>query len=185
MKDSSSSSSASGGNAGKARLTRLSADVREDLVAYLDRECDEEKSKEIDHLLASNEVARREVDRLSQVYDLLDHLPRPAASTDFSNETMKTVEALKPVQRDVPADFKRHVTPWIPLAKTVALSFVCTLGGLFAGQFAFADRSDELLADLDAIEQVEAYRAVGDVEFIDWISRDSVRKQFVEGSNGR
>ena len=159
--------------------------MRDQLVAYLDGECDEETALSIDQLLASNEVARKEVDRLSKAYELLDHLPRPAASTDFSNATMKSVEALVPVDRDVKADVSRQLAPWIPALKTMAVSFVCTLAGLFAGKLAFADTSDEMLRELAAIERVEEFRSVGDRDFVDWISRDSVLEKFREHSNGR
>lgn len=167
------------------RLTRLSPEVREELVAYLDGECTEETARSIDQLLATNEVARREVERLSTAYDLLDHLPRPAASSDFSEQTMKSVESIAPTVREEPIDFQRHVRPWVPLCKISLLSLACTFAGLFAGKYAFADPSMELLKDLDSIENVEAYRSVGDAEFVDWLSRDSVRQRIRGARNGQ
>lgn len=163
-----------------ARLTRLSADVRDQLVAYLDGELDESETQNIDQLLATNEVARREVERLSKSYELLDHLPQQAASTEFTQATMKSVQALQPVERDVSGEMKQRVSVLLPFLKTTALAFVCTLGGLFAGQFAFANDSDAILRDLDAIERVDQFRAVGDPEFIKWISADSTQRRLKE-----
>lgn len=184
MTDSSSQSSQPSSRQSGARLSRLSGEVRDNLVAYLDGECDEETARSIDQLLSTNEVARKEVDRLSRVYDLLDHLPRPAASSDFSEETMQSVAAIAPVPREEPIDFRGRLAPWTPLVRLLAVSFACTLVGLFAGRYFFADKSESLLGDLDSIENVEAFRAVHSPEFVDWISRDSVRRRLKESLHG-
>lgn len=167
------------------RLNRVTPEVRDQLVAYLDGECDEKTSRSLDQLLASNEVARREVDRLSKVYELLDFLPEAAASTEFTQATMKSVESLQPVKNDTQVDVLERIAPFAPVAKTVALSFACTLVGLFAGQLAFASSSDDLLKDVEVIEKLGPYRAVQEPEFVDWISTPSAQNRLREASDGR
>lgn len=167
------------------RLNRLTGDLRDDMVAYLDGECEQDTAQSIDQLLASNPIARQEVDRLAKVYDLLDHLPRPAASTDFTNATMKSVKAIQPVERDVPGAVGSVVKAWIPAAKMFGLSAACMLGGLVVGQQLFTPKSDALLEDAAAIERLEVYRAAATPEFVDWLAKDTVNSRLRRAIDGR
>lgn len=65
-------------------LSRLTAEERQDLVAYIDGELSVDEERRLDQILSQNAVARREVARLEEVYDFLDYLPREDASTDFT-----------------------------------------------------------------------------------------------------
>ncbi|MCH8828754.1 MAG: hypothetical protein IID45_04170, partial [Planctomycetes bacterium] len=52
--------------------TRLSPQQRDDLVAYLDGELDEETTQSMERTLAHSPVARHEMDMLTRTWSLLD-----------------------------------------------------------------------------------------------------------------
>src|SRR4051812_46050024 len=69
---------------------------RADLVAYLDGELKGEAARSIETRLAQDGTARAEADSLKRAWDLLDYLPSPPPSPDF---THRTLEKLEPIRR--------------------------------------------------------------------------------------
>src|SRR5260370_281071 len=76
-----------------AKITRLSAEQRENLTAYLDGELDDAQTQEIEQVLAASEVARHEIDMLSRTCDALSVLPTHKASGEFTRKTMTNLRA--------------------------------------------------------------------------------------------
>ena len=148
-----------------APLSRLTSDVRSNLVAYLDGELDEETMERIDQTVASNEVARREIERLSRVYDLLDELPQERPSPDFTNTAISAIQ-------DEVADegsiglLQDRVNRFKPLAIAAAFAFAVTMAGTLLGAAAFREAEIRRLKALPAAEQFATLRAVGDSEFL-------------------
>lgn len=70
--------------------------VDEELVAYLDGELSEEQAKQVEQRLASDPQLRRRAILLKKTYDLLDYLPRPEASPDFTTRTLEKVPPFCP-----------------------------------------------------------------------------------------
>src|SRR5262249_7977897 len=70
---------------------RLTPGERADLVAYLDGELEEAEARAIATKLAHSATARREVESLEKAWELLDYLPRPKASEDFTARTLTEV----------------------------------------------------------------------------------------------
>ena len=73
---------------------RLSPAERANLVAYLDRELNEAESRAIATKLSLSPTARREVEALEKTWELLEQLPRPKASEDFTERTLTEVRQL-------------------------------------------------------------------------------------------
>lgn len=73
--------------------TSLSAEERDNLVAYLDGELNEAAARELESKLARNPDARLELEALKRSYELLDYLPRPDASPQFTSRTMQRLTA--------------------------------------------------------------------------------------------
>jgi anti-sigma factor RsiW len=148
------------------KIPRLSSDRREDLVAYLDGELDEEGSGEIERTLAQSPVARHEVEMLTRTFELLDVLPGARATEEFTNRTLETV-------RMTDASPSLSERRWFQQARR-GLAIV----GFFAALAAFAivgflatnawvpDESELLVEDLPVIENLDVYREVGDVRFL-------------------
>ena len=69
-----------------------SSSFTEKLVAYLDGELPEGDARDVESSLASDPAMRAEVEKLNRAWELLDLLPRPHASSDFSSRTLTTLK---------------------------------------------------------------------------------------------
>src|SRR5688500_14632959 len=71
----------------------ISDDDRADLVAYLDGELDEEAARLIESKINLDHATRAEVEVLKKTWDLLDYLPRPEPSPNFTHRTLDRLSA--------------------------------------------------------------------------------------------
>jgi anti-sigma factor RsiW len=71
---------------------QLSAEEKQDLVAYLDGELDDEAVRTLDAKLGRSTATRREIETLQRTWELLDYLPRPQAPADFTHRTLERLE---------------------------------------------------------------------------------------------
>lgn len=78
--------------------------LEEDLVAYLDGELPEEQARQIEQRMAADPELRRRALLLKKTYDLLDYLPHPEASPDFTTRTLEKVPALRSAGPSMPSD---------------------------------------------------------------------------------
>lgn len=149
------------------KIKRLKSDERENLVAYLDGELDENSTRVIDDALATSQVARHEVEMLTRTWEMLDLLPREKASDSFTQTTMQTaLQAEKPAPSIAAEDL-------IPRIRQAASVFAWSAGLLFVawGGFMLTNRwinnpADQLIEELPVVENLELYQEVGDVEFL-------------------
>src|SRR5438132_9195982 len=81
-------------------MARLSEQDRDDLVAYLDGELDEDSARQLEAKLTLDPEARAEADALEQTWGLLDYLPRPEPSPSFTHRTLERLAVrTSPVQK--------------------------------------------------------------------------------------
>ena len=73
----------------------LSDADRADLTAYLDGELAGEERRRVEARLATDPQLRSEADSLKRAWELLDALPRPAPSNEFTTRTLDRVSALR------------------------------------------------------------------------------------------
>jgi hypothetical protein len=148
------------------KAPRLTAEHRDDLVAYLDGELEESRSGQIDQVLARSEVARHEVEALARTWELLDVLPRVAAPADFADTTMtslRVAEARTPITEQAWFEYVRRTG-------VVAVWAAALLGSAAVG-FQITSRwvpnpNEEMLRDLPLLEKLHQYQDVEDVEFL-------------------
>jgi hypothetical protein len=145
---------------------RLTPSERANLVAYLDGELADPDARVITTKLAHSATARREVDALEKTWDLLEYLPRPKASEDFTARTMSQV-----LHGDVQTnEFGSTALRIARRAGSVLLGI--TLGLLtFAIGYAFMqwvwpNPSARLIRELPIAEHLDEYRGVGSFEFL-------------------
>jgi hypothetical protein len=144
----------------------LKDEDREDLVAYLDGELNEEAARQVEERISLDPKARAEADALKKAWDLLDYLPKPEPSPSFTHRTLSQVAALRP-------------KPTQPLTKPAWRRWGVRVGWAAAvllaaavGYFGFSrlyppDRTDEELArDLRVIENRRLYEQVDDIDFL-------------------
>jgi anti-sigma factor RsiW len=68
---------------------------QENLVAYLDGELTEDESRAVEADLSQRAEVRREADALRHTWELLEYLPRPQASQDFTHRTLERLDTLQ------------------------------------------------------------------------------------------
>ncbi len=155
---------ASDANQSAAKTTaEFGPDWKDNLVAYLDGELNERDMQELDDVLTRHPDARADVEQLRQTWDLLDALPRPAVTEEFSAQTLATIQVIRD---DEPAE----ASSWarrglLAIVWTVLLSVSGVAGVLLVDRWQ-PDPTDSLIARLSVLERFEAYREIGTVEFI-------------------
>ena len=154
--------------------TRLSIEQRRNLVAYLDGELDEEATQAMERLLAESPEARHEVDMLARTFSLLDSLPRPGASADFSARTLATLRAEDP---STSWTEKR----WYHVARNGAVAGVWVVGLLLAALLGYSlsrravpSEEERLIRELPVIEKLDAYSDVGRIELLEELHQHKV-----------
>ena len=146
-------------------LTRLTADDRADLVAYLDGELDEATTARIDQTVASNEVARREIERLSRVYDLLDELPKTEPSPEFTQSALSVVEQ-EVIEEGSIGRLQDLINRWRPLAIAGLAAMAMTGLGTVLGAAAFRAEGNRRLEAVPTAELLPTLQAIGDEDFL-------------------
>jgi hypothetical protein len=138
---------------------------RELLVAYLDGELSREDSAVVESRLASEARLRHELQELQQAWDALSELPRPVAAEDFTRTTLEMVAVA--AQEDVEsATIAMPVRRKRIAFRIVLLAIAALLGGALFARAVWPDRNDEIVANLPIIENIEAYRHVGNIDFL-------------------
>ena len=159
----------------------------EKLVAYLDGELPEGDARDVESSLANDPAMRAEVEKLNRAWELLDLLPRPNASGEFSSRTLTTLKvsgataalpnenaAAPTMALDVsnPNRFgNAQIAAWS--AGLVAVSVL----GFFVGRITARPDSDVWLDDLPLIERLDVYREIGDAQFLRDFQRERDRDE--------
>ncbi len=141
--------------------------LQKDLVAYLDGELADDRSREIEATMVEQPAVRSEVDGLQRSFDLLDLLDLPKASPDFSEKTMSQVVVETPTVRRRP-DGDRVWSLLNAAAWVVGLAVVGLVG--FRTTNVWVPReSDLLVRDLPVVENLDLYTELGSVEFVEML----------------
>lgn len=78
-------------------MAPLSEEDRENLVAYLDGELDDDTARAIEARINVDPDVRAEADALKQAWEMLDFLPRPEPSSNFTHRTMERLILQRPL----------------------------------------------------------------------------------------
>jgi anti-sigma factor RsiW len=144
----------------------LSPEKRAELVAYVDGELDETATQEMERVLAESAEARHEVDMLGRTFALLDTLPRPGASDEFTAKTLATLKAEQAALPWPQRTWYRNVRRGaIAAAWLVGLALSASLGYYAANRLAPRGNT-EMIRELPVIENLDAYSDVSDIRFL-------------------
>ena len=156
------------------QIARLTADDRDDLVAYLDGELGEDEGTRIEAALSSSPVARHEVEMLTRTWDLLDLLPEEGAGEAFTERTLSAARAENAVVplRDRPAAA-------IARRSAVAGAWLAAAAGCGAVGYLAAARwvpreTDPIVRDLPLLQDLPLLRDAYSVEFLMELERTGV-----------
>src|SRR5947209_12755642 len=104
----------------------LDDDEREDLVAYLDGEADDDTARRVEAKLSLDPAARAEADTLRRTWELLDFLPRAEPSPSFTHRTLERVQPVRSTMvRPPPRPWRR----WALAAGWAAAVVAAAVGG--------------------------------------------------------
>src|SRR6516225_9569823 len=82
-----------------ANLPPLSEEERAELVAYLDGELPKPAAQALEAKINTDPRLRSEVDTLRCTWEMLDYLPKPTPSANFTSQTLDRVSAIRPITR--------------------------------------------------------------------------------------
>jgi len=162
------------------KLVRLSASQRSNFVAYLDGELSEEETRGIEQLLASNEVARHDMESLATAWELLDDLPRTNAPKDFAEKTIATLKMEEQVTPLHERLWYQQVTKYGSLLAGVLLVIGCGVAGFLVARTVPPSRADAMLQEYELLEHFDGYEEIGSADFLtrlqkngEWVKRSS------------
>src|SRR5438094_6607736 len=132
-------------------MARLNEQDREDLVAYLDGELDEESARQLESKLTLDPEARAEADALQQTWGLLDYLPRPEPSPSFTHRTLERLAVRTSSTR------KNAASRWLVRLGWAAAVLLAMGAGLWVASLLWPARHGEDREFLHALEQPELF----------------------------
>jgi hypothetical protein len=161
--------------------TRLTDEERANLVAFLDGEVDETLAQSLEEKVTRSVSVRREVEALEKTWGMLDWLPRPEAPADFASQTITRIHS-----RALEVEALEGRLRWgVGLVAKVMAWAACILAAVGIGfasvRYAWADPSRDLINNLDCVENLETYRSIPDLKFLDDLSRLGI---FVDPASG-
>jgi len=150
--------------------TRLTEEERASLIAFLDGEAEPALAQKIEEKAAKSPSVRRELAALEKTWAMLDWLPRPQAPGDFATQTITRIYSLRLHAQLVEGRLK-VVLAWV--AKGLAWA-ACIMASAAIGfgtlRFFWRDPSAELIQHLEILENMEAFRAIPDLKFLEDLS---------------
>lgn len=151
-------------------MSELNEQDREELIAFLDGELDETKSREIETRLTLDGAFRAEADALKQTWGLLDYLPQPEAPVDFTHRTLERL-SLQQMRSSIGIE-KKLRRGWLPRLAWAAAVLLAAGAGFAAAVYLWAPRSDpaelhsNMIRYLGVIEKLHLYENVEDFDFL-------------------
>jgi anti-sigma factor RsiW len=152
---------------------RLTSAERSNLVAYLDGELNEAEARAIATKLTKSATARRELELLEKTWELLDHLPRPQASDDFTGRTLTEIQRISTEGGRFESAVRQTTQRVLRVAVWVAVSLLTVGVGYAITHWAWPNPTARLAHDLSIAEHLDEYREVGDFDFLEILAHSS------------
>lgn len=149
------------------KLKRVSVEHRDNFVAYLDGELSPAEVKDLERVLGDSPVARKDVELLVRTYEMLDMLPRPQATVEFTQKTMTTIK-LSDIKPDVTQStwYKRSHLGIVAAAGVGVLAVTGLLAYMSTSRLVPTEE-DLLLQDLQVIKNLDEYSQIGQFDFLE------------------
>lgn len=156
----------------------------EKLVAYLDGEVSEQEAIEVEQALSSSEQTRAQVDSLERTWELLDKLPIPKASDEFTDKTLSTIKTMELEAQEAVSQQRSGLS----LSKasqdqirklavisgwSVGLALSIFVGYQLTNQW-LPDKPVPLVEDFSFIENLDIYSEVQDLEFLEQLQKSGI-----------
>jgi len=147
--------------------------LEEELVAYLDGELDDASSRRVEQRLASDPKVRSALQGLERTWHLLDRLDRATPEENFTRTTLEmvAVAAKEDVDQQQVMVPRRRRRRWLigsaGLVASVAAGFLAVL-------LLRPSPNRQLLEDLPVLENLDLYRHVDNIEFLQLLDREGL-----------
>ncbi len=161
----------------------LNEQEKADLVAFLDGELKGEAARALEAKISLNPAARAEAESLKRTWGLLDYLPKPEPSPNFTNRTLEKMAPIptapqRPIRR-------RSLRPWwIGAGWAAAIVAAASAGYIGVGMTRTRpDATDpDLARDLRVIENKRFYDHVDDLDFLKSLDKPDLFGEDASGS---
>ena len=147
-----------------AKIVRMSKEQRENLVAYLDGELEDQAARELEQVLASSPVARHDVDMLSRTWDLVGELPGVSVTREFTSKTLDSIAASRGGPKVDPDAVSKNARRVLGLVISGVILGTAGTGGFLAANRWIPNEAEEILNDYEILMEFDKYREVGDLE---------------------
>jgi anti-sigma factor RsiW len=161
-------------------MTPLTDNDREELIAYLDGEMDENTAHAFETRLRRDAALRAEAEVMKKTWELLDYLPRPEPSPQFTHRTLERLT----VQDLQNQSAKAWRWKWLAPIGWAAGLLLAIGAGLFGANLFWpapnslppaapvqtglskAETEAAIVQDLDVIRNRRLYEFADDIEFV-------------------
>jgi anti-sigma factor RsiW len=146
---------------------RLTPAERSNLVAYLDGELNDAEARAIATKLTKSATARREVESLEKTWEMLDLLPRPRASEEFTTRTLTEITQLASANDQFHSAVAHHARRALRSAVWVAAALGALGIGFVLTRWVWPNPTARLAQDLSIAEHLDEYQDAGNWDFLD------------------
>jgi anti-sigma factor RsiW len=156
----------------------LNDDERAELIAYLDGELELTDAEAVERKLNGDPRIRAEADALRRTFNLLEFLPKPEPSPNFTNQTLDRVNPVrKSTSLRLIASRPRRWMKRVGWAAAILLAGVIGYGGAPWVEARFwpaaqpVSEAEQMARDLRVLEQLGLYQHVPDNQFLNELDR--------------
>lgn len=148
----------------------------EDLSAWIDGELSQDTMEKLGRDVARDPELHAEATRLKAAWDLLDHLPRPAANPALTNRTMAMLQVRETATQSI--ESITQFAPVEPHRATLSILWWALLAILVIGGYGvtrklmarpISNPVDSRFIWLDVASVAPEFR--GDLEFLQWLAQ--------------
>jgi anti-sigma factor RsiW len=150
-----------------ADTQKLTDEERQELIAYLDGELDEETARTVEARLQRDPRARQEAEDLKKTWEMLDYLPQSRASGTFTTRTLTQLQFRRQKARKA-----QKLLRWVGMAGWAAGLLVV---GLLSFWLSYRPKTPPAVAEpppeadrpmLERRPYWDMYNKVGDVKYL-------------------
>lgn len=134
------------------------------LVAYLDGELDAQQTNELERRLSEDSELRRRLHELQKTWDVLDCLPHALTAEKFTKSTIELVT--REATRELYKRRRTQPVAWLSKLALAAFGGLMFWGGFQTVRMFQTAQTRALARDLRVIENLDLYRSINDLEFL-------------------
>ncbi len=153
--------------------SRLNDEEREELVAFLDGELTDDDAHKVEAKLNVDARTRAEADALRKTWDLLDFLPSPEPSPNFTNRTLERLGPIRQTQA-MRRRWLRVAVVGAVWAASLLLALAAGFGGMTLALKYSHPADNDMARDLRVLDNERLYEVGDDMDFLRELDKPDV-----------